>query len=132
MIGGSLFLYSAQATHLVILRVAEADDLHSHVLHDIGEHVHHSLVFGVLSEETLVPNFGNVVVNCNGLANFGVAVDEVWQVGELEAKINLVVAEPLVGSCVSLHFIVDTAVRQLVPDVGSQTTNEPVTKCWPG
>jgi hypothetical protein len=113
---------------LIILIVTKSDDLPSELIKKTGEHVHLCLVLGILSEQSLVPHFSDILVNGNRFGHLRVTVNEIWNVRELQTEVLLVSQEPVLVAKIVLLIKVNTTVRKLIPDIRAKSSNSPVSK----
>jgi hypothetical protein len=80
----------------------ELSDVHSDISEDSDDFIDFGNIISILSEEFFLSRFFNdVSFDSIGLRNFQISVDEVREVGEVKAKIKLIIAKPLSGVAVS-------------------------------
>ena len=90
-------------------------------------------VSSILAEELWLPLLSDVLVDSHGLSQLEIAIDEVRQVWEVKAQVVFDGHPGFPGelgtvTLLILHVLpVDTAVGELIPDIGSEASDLPIT-----
>ena len=83
-----------------------------------------------------IPLMRDILHDGIGLSQLDIAIDKVWQIGELKTE-GVLLAEPLLSGEVRsvtlliMHLIeIDTKIFELVTDLLGKSTDLPVAKDW--
>lgn len=114
---GKFLLVCLDCLISVILLVAEFDNAHSEFTDDAGNHLNLCFVLGGLTKESVIPDFSNILMDGQSLGKLVFAVDQVWNVGELEAKVVFVLLEPTFVIGVALLIKINSTVLELISNV---------------
>jgi hypothetical protein len=89
----------------------ELSDVHSNIPEDSDDLIDFGNIISILSEEFFLSGFFNdVSLNSIRLRKLQISVDKVREIGEVEAKIKLIIAKPLSGVSVSNVFPLEPCV----------------------